>query len=373
MSGRDRAWLEFDLGALVQNMQKIQKFVGAHTVPMAVVKADGYGHGAVQMSKALQNAGTRCFAVACIDEGLKLREAGIEGMILILGPSCPKRAAEVIEARLTPSIHSIEEAEAFSEAAAGCDPYPVHIKIDSGMCRMGVRYDQIEKFCEQARELNLKYDGIFSHFAEATDEEFSNYQIANFNAAEQTAAAMLGAFRWKHMCATVAMLKYPHAHFNMVRPGNILYGMTQDAPEGVAPAVTPVMSLHSRLTVIKCMQPGDTAGYGRTYCAESPHDTGIATIGFADGYPRALSNNAEVLIRGKRYPVAGRVSMDTTIVRLDNGHNCQAGDEVVLIGRQGDDEITAEEIANRVNSITQDITSCMGQRLQRIYQEWAPQ
>ncbi len=370
MSDRDRAWLEIDLGAVVHNFHQIQRRVGGHTTTMAVVKADAYGHGAVPVARVLENSGVGWFGVATVDEALELRAAGVGGMILIMGLSAPQRAAEVVEARLTPTIMSSADARAFS-AAAGDAPLAVHIKADSGMCRMGVRHDDMADFCRQIKDLpDLRYEGIFSHFANAgLDPDFSRFQIRNFQQAVDVAQQILGPFKWHHMCASTALLLYDDAHLNMVRPGDLLYGMMEDVPPEALPPVKPAMTVKARLGLIKPVKPGDRVGYGCIHQVAESQDVGIVTIGYADGYPRQLSNVGQTIIRGKRRPIVGRVSMDTVIVSLGTGHDCQVGDEVVLLGRQGEERITAEELAARAGTITQEIASRMGKRLHRVYQE----
>lgn len=370
MKPRDRAWIEIDLGAIVDNYRVVQQTVGAHTIVMAVVKADAYGHGAVPVSRALQAAGCGFFAVATLDEAVDLREAGIGGMVLVLGCTPHECAGDLRQWRITPAVMCVEDCLAFAREG-GDSPVPVHIKVDSGMCRMGVRHDQITQFCESVGGIDgIAFEGIFSHFASAaSDAEFSDLQIDNYLRAVAVAEQMLGPFKWQHMCASSAILLYKRAHFNLVRPGDLLYGMSEDVPEGLLPAVRPALALKSRLRLIKPVQAGERVGYGGTYQAPTAHDIGVVTIGYADGYPRLLSNAADVLIRGKRRPLVGRVSMDTIIVDLGVGHDCQIGDEVVLLGSQGDQRISAEELARRGGTINQDIVARLGMRLRRTYKE----
>jgi len=370
MRPRDRAWLEIDLGAIVHNYHVVQQLVRAHTTVMAVVKADAYGHGAVPVSRALEAAGCGCFAVATLDEAVELREAGIGGMVLVLGCTPHECTPDIKRWRVTPSVMSVEDCAAF--AGAGTDlPLPVHIKIDSGMCRMGVRYDEIAQFCDGVGDIGgLAYEGIFSHFASAaTDPEFSATQIDNYTRAVAMAEQRLGPFKWQHMCASSAILLYERARFNLVRPGDLLYGMSEDLPDCELPPVRAALTLKSRLRLIKPVRAGECVGYGGTYQAADSHDIGVVTIGYADGYPRLLSNVADVLIRGRRRPLVGRVSMDTIVVDLGVEHDYQLGDEVVLLGSQGDQTIRAEELAQRGGTINQDIVARMGMRLRRVYKE----
>ncbi len=369
-TGRDRAWLEIDPGAIVHNLRQVREAVGPGVGLIAVVKADAYGHGAVRTATALAEDGVSSFAVATVDEGLELRDAGIEGFMLILGPVAPERIDEVFEADLTPIIVSVAHAEALSEAL-GDRKLSVHLKLDSGMCRMGIRCDSIQAACQTLRMLkNLEYEGVLSHFAAAgEDDSFSHSQLDAFEDAVACAEDMLGAFDMMHMGASQALLVYPRGRFDMVRPGNILYGSVADIDPERMPDLRPAMSLKSRLALVKRIQPGDMVGYGCTYTAQEPEYIGVVPVGYADGYPRSLSNRAEVLIGGRRCPVIGRISMDSTIVRLGPDVFEQAGDEVVLLGSQGDETIFAEDLAKQAGTITQEIFSRMSCRLPRIYRD----
>ncbi len=370
MSERDRAWLEIDIGAVVHNFHAIRQRVGAHTTVMAVVKADAYGHGAIPVARALEQAGAGWLAVATVDEGLELRAAGIRARTLILGCSAPQRAKEVLAADLTPAIMAPADAHAFSEAATD-QRLPVHIKVDSGMCRMGVRHDEIADFCRQVGDLhNLDFEGIFSHFADAgLNPEFSAFQIDNFRRAVGEAEQILGPFKWQHMAASAALLLYHAKPFNMVRPGISLYGAVEAVSGDQRPPLQQAMTLKARLALVKRVVPGDKIGYGCTYEIKQQQHIGIVPIGYADGYARHLSNNADVIIRGRRRPVLGRVSMDVTVVSLGQEPECKVGDEVVLMGRQGAEHIGVEELAHRAGSIPEETFSRMGRRLPRIYQE----
>jgi alanine racemase len=335
---------------------------------MAIVKADAYGHGAVPVATALGKSGAGWLGVATVDEGLELREAGIRTLILSMGYCAPERAGEILEHRIIPTIMAIEDAHAFSKAV-GNAVLPVHLKVDSGMCRMGVRHDRIEKFCRQVKDLsNLYFEGIFSHFAAPIDDvEFSRHQIANFDNAVAEAERILGPFKWKHICSSPGIPNYEQAHYNMVRPGELLYGMDHALQTQHNLMLKPAMTLKARLATIKSIEPGDTVGYSRTYCSNDPQDVGLVTIGYADGYPRQLSNKADVIIRGRRYPLVGLISMDTLTVGLGVGNDCRPGDEVVLLGAQGAEQVTAEELAPLAGTCPHAIVTGFGKRLHRIH------
>ncbi|MFO7947489.1 MAG: alanine racemase [Armatimonadota bacterium] len=369
-AGRDRAWLEIDPGAIRHNLQQVRSAVGPEVGLIGVVKGDAYGHGAVRIATTLAQEGVDFFAVATVDEGLELREGGIGGSMLILGAVSPQRVEGVVEASLTPIIVSVAHAEALSRAL-GDRELSVHLKIDSGMCRMGVRWDEIEAACHKLRALrNLEYEGVLSHFAAAGDDDsFSHSQLSAFEDAIACAENILGPFDIIHMGASQALLSCPRGHFDMVRPGNILYGSVADIDAGLMPDLRPAMALKARLALVKQIQAGDAVGYGCTYHARAAEYIGVVPVGYADGYFRSLSNCADVLIGGRRCPVIGRVSMDSTIVRLGPQAFAAAGDEVVLLGSQGDETISAEELARRAGTITQEIFSAMSRRLPRIYRD----
>ncbi len=370
MGKRDRSWVEIDLGAIVHNFHQIQRHVGSHTTVMTVVKADAYGHGAVPVAKALEAAGAGFFGMATADEALELRDAGVPGMILVLGCTAPRQAAELIAAEVTPSIHSVEHAEAFS-AAAGDSNLAVHMKVDSGMCRMGVRHDEVAELCERVKSLgNLRCEGIFSHFANAgRDEQFSATQMEAFRDAVRVAESILGPFKWQHTCASAATILYHDKPLNMVRPGIVLYGAVEAVSAERRPAIKQAMSVKARLALVKRLEPGEKIGYGSTYEVKQRQYVGVVPIGYGDGYRRGLSNNADVIIRGKRRPVLGRVSMDVTVVAIGPEADCAIGDEVVLMGHQGDERITVQELSQRAETIPEEFFSCIGKRLPRVYQE----
>lgn len=369
-NGRDRAWLEIDLGAIRHNLRMLRQTVGDSTKIIPVVKADAYGHGAVPVARALADEGVDFFAVATVDEGLQLRDAGLGGSILLLGPTAPERIGEVHEATLTPTVMSLEHAIHYHDAL-GDRRLGVHLKIDSGMCRMGIRADEVAGACRKLRSLeSLEFEGVLSHFAAAADDdEFSENQRQAFEAAVDEAERHLGPFAIRHMSASQALLAYPDAHFDAVRPGNILYGSVADVEADAIPDIRPAMSLKSRLALVKPVRSGELVGYGCTYEVTEPEHIGVVPIGYADGYPRALSNGADVLVDGKRRPVIGRISMDSTIISMGTSKRTAPYEEVVLMGRQGNEHIPAEELAERAGTITQEIFSRMGSRLPRIYRD----
>jgi alanine racemase len=303
-------------------------------------------------------------------EAKELRDAGLTAPVLILGESCPEEAADIVEASVTPAVATIQVAKALEDAArvAGRVVH-VHLKIDSGMGRQGIRWDSVEPLaCALAGMRHVRVAALFTHFAAAeSDPDFTRWQYGNFLKAAQLVESILGPIPFKHSCNTAAAILYPEMRQSMVRLGVGWCGLNPGIPPEHLRHLKPALSLRAKVAIVKTLQPGDTAGYGRAWRATRPTRIALLPLGYCDGYPRVLSNNAEVLLRGRRLPVVGRISMDATLVDVTDAGNVQVGEEAVLIGRQGSEEITVEEIARRANTIVQDIVSTFSQRLPRVY------
>jgi alanine racemase len=309
-------------------------------------------------------------AVALVQEGVELREAGISAPVLILGATDAAEAEAICEHRLTPAVGEFGLARALSQTAdkLGRDA-DCHVKVDSGMGRQGVRGHECEAFGALLRELpRVRVSGVFSHFASCpTDAAFTQEQVTSFHAAVQALETGLGhrpALR--HLAASAGILCAPATHLDAVRPGAILYGVADRGYEQHLPRFRPVMSLKARIVATKRLGTGESVGYGRTFVANADTRTALLPLGYADGYPRALGNNADVLIHGTRCPVVGRVSMDCIVADLGDVPQAQVGDEVVLLGAQGEERVTAEELAQRAGTCVQEIVSCMAARLPRV-------
>ncbi len=364
------AWLEIDLDAFRANVAYFRRLAGPQTQVCAVVKGNAYGHGAVPLSKAALESGATILAVAIGCEARELRDAGITAPILILGDCGCEDPAEILDAGAVPSVAMIESAEGFNAAAAAREVVAdVHVKIDSGMGRWGVRWDEIVPFAERFRELaNVRLAGLFTHFSIAEAEsDFTRWQYANFLAACAEIEQIVGPVPFKHCCNTAAAVYYPDMHLSMIRPGAGIYGINPGLPPESAAQIRPALSLRSKLGLIKSVRPGDSVGYGRAW--KAPRDTRLALVplGYCDGYPRVLSSNADVLVGGHRVPIVGRISMDVMIIDVTEAGEVNVGEEVVLIGTQGDERVGVEELATRAGTTVQEIVSRFGPRLPRVY------
>lgn len=367
-------WTEINLDNLAFNFRSVKQFVGANLGFMAVVKADGYGHGAVECAKKLEQAGVDWFGVALPEEGFELRENGIKKPILCLGSFWVGQENLLLENDLTPVIYRLEIAEKFNRAAKEKNLIAdVHIKIDTGMGRIGVRFDEVKDFAESLKRLaNLRVDGMMTHFATADnlgENDFTNKQIKRFDKA--VAIFEEKGFRphYKDLANSPAAVAHQNSRGNMVRIGGILYGLGDDIlPKDIEkPELKPVLSLHSRIAYLKNVPKGETLGYSRTFTTEK--DSLIATIpiGYQDGFSRRLSNQGRVLINGAFAPVVGRISMDWTILDVTDIPNVNINDEVILIGEQNNFKITAEELARLTDTISYEITCGIDRRVTRKY------
>lgn len=367
-------YAEIDLDALASNFREVRVLVGAGVRVMCVVKADAYGHGARECARRLEAEGADWFAVALPEEGIELRDAGVEKPILCLEGFWAGQAALCVRERLTPIVFRLDTAEAFDRAAreAGVSA-EVHVKIDTGMNRLGVRADGTAEFAARLRDFkNIRVGGLLTHFASADETEaaeFTRDQVARFNAAAETFRAQGHEPLVEHLSNSAATFAETAARGGMVRPGGALYGLWRDVlrPSDDPPPLRPVMALRTRVALLKRVPAGETLGYGRTHALT--RDSLIATlpIGYADGYRRALSNRGRVVVRGHFAPVVGRVSMDLTIIDVTDIHGVSDDDAVTLIGGDGECAVTAEDLARDAGTISYEITCGIGARVPREY------
>ncbi|MGC9318280.1 MAG: alanine racemase [Armatimonadota bacterium] len=365
------AYLEIDLDAIRDNVRAIRQLIGSGRRIAAVVKANAYGHGAVEVARAALEAGATMLCVALVDEGIELRGAGITAPILVLGPPDVTEARLYLEHDLTATISSPAQASTMADAARQADSAaPVHIKLDTGMGRHGARREVARRL---ARELptmpQLRVEGVLSHFADCTnpDLSWSREQLRRFREMLPLFRDFLDGPLLRHMANSAAIVRMPGAHFDAVRPGSILYGINPGYPPDLVPdRVRQALSLRCRIGLVKRVEAGEPVGYGCTWRAPRESRIAVLPIGYADGYPRALSYAADALVGGRRCPVVGRVSMDAVTVDVTDA-GASAGDEAVLIGRQADERITVEELAERAGSIVEEICSRLSHRLPRTY------
>jgi len=364
------AFVEVDLAAIRGNIRAIRGVIGPGAAIAAIVKAGAYGHGAVEVSDAALDAGVALLCVAIADEGIELREAGLRAPILVLGPPNATEIDDTLAHDLMPSVGEPQHAVMVAEAARRLGRQArVHVKLDTGMGRHGARPEVAHSLAERLTDLReIEVAGVFSHFAEATDLEWTSHQVEQFIAmcAEFGCGRPGGPIR--HLCNSVGLLRLPEARFEMVRPGAILYGFNPGYDPALTPeGLRPVMTLRCLVSAVKTIQAGQPVGYGMTWHAPRDSRIAVLSVGYADGYPRALSGNADVLINGRRCPLIGRVSMDAITVDVTDAGLVAIGDEAVLIGRQGDERITIEEIAERAGTIGQEIVCRLAPRLPRVY------
>ena len=365
------AWLEINLSAIADNVSHLKSELGPQREIIAVVKADGYGHGAIPVSRAALNAGAKMLAVALLEEAVELHEAGMNTEVLILSAIPRSAAPTVVECGFHMPLTDLSSAEALSGAAQSQQrPANVHIKVDTGMHRLGVAAEEVSGFCASIRSLpGLAIRGIFTHFASSSsDPQFTLDQLRLFKKAAAEAEATLGYYiPLKHAANSGAIVRYPEAWLDAVRPGALIYGIPRN-PGGVyLPTMRQAVTLKASISCVKPIKAGDAVGYDQTWVAA--HDTQIALVpvGYADGYDRLLSNNADVLLRGQRVPAIGAISMDCTVIDVGPVGGADRDEEVVLIGRQGEESITVAEIADCCDTVVQEVVSRLAKRLPRVY------
>lgn len=359
-------WAEIDLRNLLHNLRQVRQIVSFKTKIMACVKADAYGHGLIPVARALSKAADS-FSVASIDEAILLRKAKITLPILVLGNILKEDIAPLVTHDISQTVCSRELAVALDKIAGQKGrKIKVHVKIDTGMGRIGVVHTEALNFIRKIRGLkNLQFEGIYTHFSCAdTNPNFTMYQLGVFEEILMDLSKHGIIFPYVHAANSLGIVNYKSSHFNVVRPGLILYGLSLQ--ENVPVNLKPVLSLKTKVVYVKKVPAGWGISYGHTYVTEN--DTFIATlpVGYGDGYPRNLSNKAPVLIKGRLLKVCGTVCMDQTMVDVGN-LKVKAGDEVVLIGTQAGKHITTEELARLSGTIPYEIVCGLGSRIPRIY------
>ncbi len=363
------SWVEINLDSLAWNHRLVQEKIGPDAQCLAVVKANAYGHGMLEISTALYRLGVRWFGVASVYEGQILRKALPEAHILVLGYIHSDEIPCLLEENLVPTVSSILfAAELNARAERRRITRTLHVKIDTGMGRLGLPPAELDAFFKQiARMPHLVAEGILSHFSSADEEDLthSQAQLKIFEEAVRKMKAVGLPVRWIYLANSNAVFRLQESHFNLVRCGLFLYGLypSKDYPHNFG--LKPVLEWKARAGLIKEFQPGQTVSYGRTHAVQQPTKIAIVPVGYADGYSRRLSNRGKVLIRGHFAPVVGRVTMDHIMVDVGHIPGIQEGDEVVLIGRQGKNQIRAEDIAAWLDTISYEVVCAIGHRVER--------
>lgn len=361
-----RTWAEIDLHALEHNYRALREGLPWGCKFVGVVKADAYGHGAIPVAKALEGMGADYLAVACLEEAEELREGGICMPILILGVTPPECTGELLKYGLTQTVACWEDGLAYARAAEGEGSIlTVHIKMDTGMGRLGFDWEEAEGRVRELMDLpGLEVEGLFTHFAAADgDEEFTMEQFTRFLTVTDGLAQAGLRPRICHCAASGAVLHYPCTHMDMVRPGIALYGhMPGDEMEGLCD-LRPVMTLKTRVAALRELPEGATVSYGRTHTLRRPSRVAVLPVGYGDGFSRLLSNRATVLVGGVKCPVLGRVCMDMTMVDVTGLPDVAVGDEVTLFGP----DLPLEDQARQVGTIGYELLCAVSKRVKRVY------
>lgn len=359
-----------DLGALAQNLAQVRRLAPRCEI-LAVVKANAYGHGAVEVTRALQRLAIRRFGVATMEEGIALREAGIHDTIVVMGATIPAQFTDLVAHKLTPVLYRADMVHALAAAVPhGAAPYPVHIKIETGMGRLGLSPEEVPDLLSlRVFETSLDPEGLMTHLADADNDEplHTEAQLARFRQAVEALQRRGRIFPLVHAANSAAIIKYPAARYSMVRPGIMLYGYHTLPKQEPAPDLRPVLTWTSTIAHLRTIGPGDGVSYNRTFVASRRSRIAVLPVGYADGYSRLLSNRGVVLIGGKRAPVVGRVCMDMTMVDVTDVPGVAIGHEAVLIGRQGHEQITAAELAAWQQTIPYEVLCAIGPRVPRRY------
>jgi alanine racemase len=361
---------EIDLGALAFNYRQLQKRIPKGVKLLAVVKADAYGHGAIPISLKLEKLGVDYLGVAIPEEGEELRRGGIKVPILILGGIYEGDLDRILRFHLTPVVFQEDSLHLLSkEAESRRKKVKVHLKVDTGMGRLGVPLDQWPAFLLEVKQCpRIETEGILSHFSMVDEEEaFTQHQWKQFQEAVAVAEALGISYKYLHMASSATLTAFPSYSGNLVRPGIMLYGAYPSPRFRDLIRLKPVMTLRTRIHYLKWVPPGTRLSYGGTFMTERRSHIATLPIGYADGYSRYLSNQGEVLIRGKRAPVVGKVCMDFIMVDVTDIPKVSIGDEVILMGRQEKERIRVEEIAEKIGSISYEVLCLIGKRVPRIY------
>ena len=364
-------WAEVDLDRFGRNIAAIHAAIGPGCKILLVVKADAYGHGAVEISRAAMDAGVSMLGVATLHEGIELRSAGLTAPIVILSPSLRTEIDEIIEHRLTPCVSSLELAELLSRRCVAHEVISrIHVEVDTGMGRTGVSEgDALDFLAKVGTMPNLKLEGVFTHFPDADSGNtfFTEAQLRHFHEILDALARRKIEVPIRHAANSAGILSLAESRMDMIRPGILAYGFYPSARVPHTIPVEGVMSFKSRVVQLRSVPAGRFISYGRTYQTSRATRVGVLPVGYGHGLPWLLSNRGEVLIRGRRAPMIGRVTMDLTMVDATEIPEVEVGDEAVLFGEQGDARITLEEVAERAETIPYEVLCSMGKRVVRVF------
>jgi alanine racemase len=360
-----------DLEALRWNFRQIKEKVGPQVKILSMVKANAYGHGAVDVAKNLAAEGSDMFGVATLEEAVELRQAKIRQPIIVLAGAYLEQLDQFLEYTLTAVVHETENLKQLEAAVRKRKTtLNIHVKIDTGMGRIGLLPVEIDSWLPELKKLTaLKIEGVFSHFshAESVTGDYTQKQLEIFKTVLKRQRSEGINPPLAHLANSAATITLPSAYFDMVRPGIVLYGIYPSPSMANQISLKPVLVWKTRILQLKKVPPGSSISYGETFITQRESLIATLPIGYADGYSRLLSNRGAVLVRGKRAPVAGRVCMDLTTIDVTDIDEVQQGDEVILLGRQGDVTISADEMASWANTISYEILTSIGARVPRIH------
>ena len=371
---RRPTWAEINIDNLTHNFRVTREAMGSGVAIMPAVKADAYGHGAIECARALETAGAEWLGVALPEEGLTLRNAGITTPILSLGGFWEGQEESIIAHHITPAIFRLDILDRLDCAArAASVVVDYHLKVDTGMGRLGVSYRDLASFLDEAARFeSVRLDGVMTHLASADfpdKSEFTAQQMTLFENAVELVRSRGHKPSWIHEANSAGAHAYPRSRGNLVRLGGVLYGLWRDVTDRSIESLDwrPVMSLRTRIVLLKTVSAGTPLGYGGTFVTSRESRIATLAIGYEDGVRRALSNQGNVIVREQLAPIVGRVSMDLTLVDVTDVKDASMGDEAVIIGRQGSIRITAEEVAAQIGTLSYEVTCGVSERVPRVY------
>lgn len=363
-----------DLTALRHNYQAIQQHLLPHTRVLAIIKADAYGHGAISIAQTLQGLGVFGFGVASVHEGVVLREGGIKHPILVMGPLQPAHIKDLLQYSLTPVIsHRTILSELIAQLPKNAAPYPVHLKVDTGLHRLGMDPERILEIFQtiQQPKSPVSISGLMTHFADADNPDctFTAFQLAQFRSLTEHIQSSGFSLPVLHVANSAGILFYKEAQFDMVRPGLMLYGYAPSHPGQASPILLqPVLTATTYIAHLRTLQPGDIVGYNALFRATRPSTIAVLPVGYTHGIPRKLTGTGHVLIRGEPAPIIGKICMDMMMVDVTEIPHTTIGQEVRLLGTQGTRSISAEDYAKWLETIPYEVLCGIGGKAQKIYQ-----
>ena len=365
---------EIDLKAIAHNVRELRRITNSRSRLMAVVKANGYGHGSVEVARCALDNGAEFLGVARIDEAIKLRNEGIDAPVLIFGYTLPSFYEEILKFDLTQTVFSLHAAESLSAFAVSKNrKIKIHIKIDTGMGRLGIMPDSdsaVREIESIVRLPGLEREGIFTHFstADSSDKEFARRQFEIFMEFLNNLKSKSIEFSLRHASNSAGIIDMPETHLDMVRAGIAMYGLyPSEEVQKEKASLIPAMAVKSMIIHLKDVPAGFKVSYGATYATTKPTTIATVPVGYADGYSRLLSSRGYMLVGGERAPIAGRVCMDLTMLDVGDTTGVKQGDKVVILGKQKDSEIKADEIASLTGTINYEVVSSLTERVKRVY------